>query len=1095
MTGKVLIWATRPHPNNGALLVVLRNTVLTAGDTAPWVAEGASGGRRARAQRQVMPTPVTCIAFRHHAPVESDPPEIAAATAPRASQPKTTAAKREKKTEALDRRDKQEGSTTAPASNISKTQEFGEVGTLLLTGDELGSIKVWDLTDVLLDKLGPATCRAKATGDKATIPPSSFGAASHHFIHYRQGPLDGVGLQAGIRFRELIDIARVLRRGEYLKNPESDSDSRLYRADLSSDGGRSLDGKRTKRRPSGEKSSTGSQSASSAVEKSRDQSLSTRRKQQGLSLGRTSTEQAGSVSALMSPRGTASDVRESQQRARRRLGSKEQAEATLNARPDDIDPVASWTVHEDSITFVETISSPPSILTGSLDSSARLISWDGSLLGVMAEKKKDNPKRGRWLFQPPPKGRNTEASTRAATLEQRLKTVRHEERQPVSFSGGRGNSVLPTDLRAHGRCALSSLLCKAPADGSEIGTGSAALKRDSTSPHPGGRAERIPASAKNSMDGASREKRRVATAEDKGLLPTQSAISAVCFARIKELSHVRVAAEVSSSDTESESLRAVEDGMEARLLSEAREGREDQLGGDIRQPVSSSTIKREGRDRRHGYHHNAKSPTGASKPSLPVPPKLPPNLSAEQERKHAKRTRSMLQYLSNTLTRTNDAKGPEPTISPPSISESRENDSVKGPRVMEGGLGDGRRVTSRPFTSPGIRGKCPTKKGKLRSQDDFAAMFLESTVLTPASKLRHAVAMAAPHLTLNIINEVLVPSTEKAEEVAEGGGEGERGQSGGSGTRNTGRTAREEFIPLTLKPVLSLTHTKSTASVHTQRSAVTLTSARSQKSTRSEISSVSRPIVSTKAAVARRLAADRRRRRMDCILDGVRCIGQQETAETSPFFPLGFTHDDELNPTVENERARELGTTGGWGRGGGTVVISTRVQEVLSSFDRSVNSENDNRDNDPNNQTAKTAVKSIRRQLDARTAAKKEAIRHNERYRRAQRYDLIALQETQQRRQEAMVGLTGPSAERFGPYSLDDVLEFQVFANHLNVQGAQQLTVASLLENPDIQSDPYSHALLQELVRSRVLQWNQPLSLEDLMKVHRPYYLCFRKTW
>lgn len=67
--------------------------------------------------------------------------------------------------------------------------------------------------------------------------------------------------------------------------------------------------------------------------------------------------------------------------------------------------------------------------------------------------------------------------------------------------------------------------------------------------------------------------------------------------------------------------------------------------------------------------------------------------------------------------------------------------------------------------------------------------------------------------------------------------------------------------------------------------------------------------------------------------------------------------------------------------------------------------------------------------------------------------------------------------------SLDDVLEFRVFANNLSSPGVEQLTVRGLAENTDIQADPYSQALLQELIKSGVLQWNQSLSLEDLMQV------------
>ncbi|CAN0550739.1 unnamed protein product, partial [Ectocarpus sp. 12 AP-2014] len=72
---------------------------------------------------------------------------------------------------------------------------------------------------------------------------------------------------------------------------------------------------------------------------------------------------------------------------RRPAGPKEQAEATLNARPDDIDPVFSWKGHDDSITSMKIVSTPPCVLTGSLDSSARLFSLGGVLLGVMAERK------------------------------------------------------------------------------------------------------------------------------------------------------------------------------------------------------------------------------------------------------------------------------------------------------------------------------------------------------------------------------------------------------------------------------------------------------------------------------------------------------------------------------------------------------------------------------------------------------------------------------------------------------------------------------------------------------------------------------------
>lgn len=68
-------------------------------------------------------------------------------------------------------------------------------------------------------------------------------------------------------------------------------------------------------------------------------------------------------------------------------------------------------------------------------------------------------------------------------------------------------------------------------------------------------------------------------------------------------------------------------------------------------------------------------------------------------------------------------------------------------------------------------------------------------------------------------------------------------------------------------------------------------------------------------------------------------------------------------------------------------------------------------------------------------------------------------------------------------------MEFRVFADNLSLPGAEQLTVRGLADNADIQADPYSQALLQELIKSGVLQWNQSLSLEDLMQAR--FFIVF----
>lgn len=1082
MTGKVLLWATRPHPNGGALLLVIRNTVITAGHPMPGPAQEPPA-RRARVQRKVLPTPVTCIAFRHNTPVRVKLGDTNGAQ--RVRQDKT-AVNGDETSEALGRRadtgraenrpslSGQEPQSSAAETETSKTPPAPwEVGSILFTGDELGSIKAWDLTEIVLEKLGPTTTYgAKATEDKATISPSLFGAASHHFIHYRDGPLDGVGLQAAVRFRELIDIARVLRRGDHLKiaTPDPDSLARLRRAGQDSGVKASGGSKKTTRPPPEVKSSAGSLGASSTTERSRDCSSAARRKQE-LGLDR-STQSRATGSPKKSASGTLPDVCGNQQRDHRRLGPKEYAEATLNAKPDDVDPVASWKGHEDSITSMQIVAHPPSLLTGSLDSSARLFSLNGSLLGVM-EKNNTGGKTNPWLFEPPSIGRKTEARDRTSALEPKLKRVRQEERQPVLAAGGAVTSEVATDLPAKGRSTLTSPPLTAPVDGSLLGPTSPPRGRGPKGQGRGTRDGWAPPSSGISADGA-REGKRAAVV-GKASFPPQSTISAMCLSRIKELTQVRDTAPTGCSESGSDGVGIGKDGIEQRLLDEAREGR--------RSPTLS-VGKDGGREKRRGYHrHNDPASRGGSEPLL-LSQKLPPNLTAERERKHGKRTRSTQQFLANGLTRTSTGVDAKPTLPSP-VMPSVQQEEIRDmgvSSVMDGAQGRELRLGGRPSTSPGIRAKGPAKGEKFLTRDDSVTTLPETRGLSPASKLRHAVVMVAPFLGLR--PEETSAQTAPVLDGDEGGLE--RLRAGGeNGVPNTGHAEKAGNMPPALRSMVPLAQRSTGNMLQTQRSVMTLASARSNRSTVSN-----KPAISTKAAVARRLAADHRRRRMDCIMDRVRRIGQRDVGhvESSPgtqdeTMACPRIRDDDDETTLGEEMVGECGPAAAGEARVGTVIISTRVQEVISRFERSVNDEEADGDNASDNQ-ADQRVKNVRRQLEARTAARQEAIKHNERYRRAQRYDLIALQETQQRRQEAMVGLTGPSGERFGPYSLEDVLEFQAFVNYLNANGAEHMTVRSLIENPDIQADPYSNALLQELTRSRVLQWNQPLPLEDLMQVY-----------
>ena len=1063
MTGKVLLWATRPHPNSGKLLVVLRNTVITARDEMPEAAPGLSRGRLAgaRGQRKVLPTPVTCIAFRHHKRSERGLAEGAGFQ--RASQREQTADKLKTATaeaatgaataspsKGLGHQVEKEPTTSKDtnASPATVPSPTWEVGSMLFTGDELGSIKVWDLTDVLLDKLGPAACGAKATGDKAAIPPTSFGAVSHHFVHYRQGPLDGVGLQAGVRFRELIDIARVLRRGELLKAAKSESgcDASLRRAGPDSSGGVLVGGRKSKR--SAVRSSAGSVNAStttssSTAETSRDRPPAAGRNKHELgSDSKGGQTGGGSSNHFSASGGAAPDARGGggKQRAaarRRPVCAKEQAEATLNARPDDIHPVASWAGHGDCVTFMETISSPLGLVTGSLDSSARIFSLDGSLLGVMSEKQDDSETERGWVFQPAAKGRNAEASARVAALEKTLQHVRHEERHPVVRPPGvSGAAPAPPVNTPSGQ----GLLCppdKAPNHGSEIGSNFAGWRRHSAA----------------ADKGAREEKGGGATPEIRDGVQARSAISAACLARISELTQrraVQTDVAASCSDTGSDNpLRSAEEGIESRLLSEAREGREYQRRGSSVRRSSSAGDIHQTQNKRIGFHHHHAgklSSANASSSDPPPAPKLPPNLTAERERKEARRTRSTLQFLADSVNRTSGGAGSVSSYSS-SVKSRSKRDLVEGPRVTEGSRGDGCRARSRPFTSPGARPKTPVKsKDKFLARDDTAMTLMESTGLSPAAKLRHAVMVASPCLALRLEGTHAKQADADGRRTGRGDARGDDNtsqksqrtdKSGTTTTRTAPAPAPPPVIKLAAMPptltqrssaarMMVLTQRSTANTLFTQRSAMTLLSARSNRSNNSCLSmarTAATAAASTKAAVARRMAADRRLRRMDGILDGVRRLGQRERSASRWSLTSRAADGDmarrtavaEESGAADNAGGREVRTAAG--AGAGAVVVSARVREVLSRFERSVNSEEDDPEDIEFNNQADQRAKNMRRQLEARTAARQEAIRHNERYRRAQRYDLVTLQETQLRRQEAMVGLTGPSGERFGPYT------------------------------------------------------------------------------
>lgn len=359
ITGKVLIWATRPHVNARSLLLVIRNTVITAGSVSGKAWDSAS---HARAQRKVLPIPVACIAFRHAAAADK---ETVSRGTPQPGIPTEQPADCEE-TDRPERspqpplRQPAEGRKRRPSTEPSAPPE---VGSTLFTGDELGSIKAWDLTGVLLDKLGPATCGTSCTEDKTAHSPATGGRKPHQSVHHRPGPLDGVVLQAALRFTELIEIAKALRRGDDLPPPRPEAD-RNKQHPRERPGGkiragtketRSIEGKLSPRGTStkrvAERSSENSKvTKTTATRRSRNRYQASRRRQ--VPDSEQHRGKPGEFSISSSPR-VASDVSNGKHIAGPESGTQKEVEAVLNAGVDTISPVRSWAGHENSVTSMK----------------------------------------------------------------------------------------------------------------------------------------------------------------------------------------------------------------------------------------------------------------------------------------------------------------------------------------------------------------------------------------------------------------------------------------------------------------------------------------------------------------------------------------------------------------------------------------------------------------------------------------------------------------------------------------------------------------------------------------------------------------------
>lgn len=298
---------------------------------APKVGEVEEG---VRIQRKVLPTPVTCMAFHHKASSKATTPGVE-------EQAKHVESGQADSGQAGDPRPPE-----TPGRNEIEELTPSPVGSMLFTGDESGAIKKWDVTGILIDKLGHATCGANFTENKASVCPTAGGGNSHQFVHHREGPLDGVGAQAAVRFKELIAIAKILRRGD---NITPDGQAGVDREKPASRG--TLGGKISTGNSAtlvDVKSSSWGQTTSSYGERSRDRL--TARRRQGPQSGRD-TSGASGISTRTSSVATP-DERNGQHSSRQKR-PKEEVEAALNAPVDTLDPVSSWAGHGNSVTSMQ----------------------------------------------------------------------------------------------------------------------------------------------------------------------------------------------------------------------------------------------------------------------------------------------------------------------------------------------------------------------------------------------------------------------------------------------------------------------------------------------------------------------------------------------------------------------------------------------------------------------------------------------------------------------------------------------------------------------------------------------------------------------
>lgn len=583
----------------------------------------------------------------------------------------------------------------------------------------------------------------------------------------------------------------------------------------------------------------------------------------------------------------------------------------------------------------------------------RIFDLNGSLLGVVTQE--NEPGSAPWLFRPPTTGREADARERAAGLVEKLKALRRIRQDSPRRQDTAGNRDVSADSRV--------------------------------------------LSADNDL---------------RGLMPvngnteTNPIVSATNLSKVKEARQSRVSMR---PDKPEKGTTADKQSIGAEL--------KDNVGGrkswqpNIDEDPRSTSLAQRGRDRLG--EGTARNPPRVLKEKSLDPRKAAPNLYMEQQRKHIKKTRSTLQFLSLSLNRTESFASPVGCLRPSTATISK--------KVTQGQA----HSSARPRTAPPKR----SENAKDWSRKDETRRSLIS--------VRTEVAFSSTPSRLDERTSLAPTRTLRLED--------------------------EAASKLLLKSKAS----KQTLGHHRSAMEFWLASSRSNSSLKDEL--------------AKRRTAERRRRRIDCILNKVCQLGKN----TFPTPPVSSGNDGRSRAPglTASQSWTDDGDVGRRTEGAAIFTASTRVRQVLSRFECCVSE-------DVGNRTASPATPGRQTQNDGygNSGDQKhdninvETSKNSRQYLQAKRSDRVSSQEeAHQNCQEVTVGLNKPSGERFRMYNLHEVLEFQAFAQSLSSQGTNHLTIQELMDNSDVQANPRHCAFLQELARTKAIPWKKTLSQEDLMQV------------